>query len=62
MKCTSSLVKSKVDKTHAILNYKTNNLFVYSKMKIYLNIYICKTEMSLISTACLTEQENANIL
>lgn len=31
-------------------------------MKIYLNIYICKTEMSLISTACLTEQENVNIL
>lgn len=31
MKCTSSIVKSKVDKTHAILNYKTNNLFVYSK-------------------------------
>lgn len=62
MKCTSSIVKSKVDKTHAILNYKTNNLFVYSKMKIYLNIYICKTEMSLILTACLTEQENVNIL
>lgn len=30
-KMTSSIVKSKVDKTHAILNYKTNNLFVYSK-------------------------------
>lgn len=31
--CTSSIVKSKVDKTHTILNYKTNNLFVYSKWK-----------------------------
>lgn len=28
---TSSIVNSKVDKTHAILNYKTNNLFIYSK-------------------------------
>lgn len=61
MKCTSSIVNSKVDKTHAILNYKTNNLFVYSKWK-FTYIYICKTEMSLISTACLTEQENVNIL
>lgn len=33
LRCNNEMYKfySKVDKTHAILNYKTNNLFVYSK-------------------------------
>lgn len=30
MKYTSSIVKSIVDKTRALLNYKINYLFVYS--------------------------------
>lgn len=33
MKCISFIVKSKVDKIYVILNYKINNLFVYSKWK-----------------------------
>lgn len=31
LRCNNEMYKIKVDKTDAILNYKTNNLFVYSK-------------------------------